>query len=139
MSKVRYSATFTLPDGGEFVLTRGSREDYGYTFAWILLAGDGDRLERGAILAKGFSRTRQNAEQAANAGVKYASDRTALVAPVTKEGARMARTFDVGGRVKFSCADCGFSTEWLPAFKGKVGRRGLPCPRCNPGEDGGAS
>jgi hypothetical protein len=87
MTKVRYSATFTLPDGEEFTLTRGSREDYGYTFAWILLAGVDDRLEQGAVIAKGFSRTRPNAESAANAGRKYAPDRVALVAPVTKGGA----------------------------------------------------
>jgi hypothetical protein len=37
MSKVRYSATFQLPNGEEFVFTRESREDYGYTWAWLLL------------------------------------------------------------------------------------------------------
>jgi hypothetical protein len=87
VSKVRYSATFALPDGGEFTLTRGSREDYGYTFAWLLLAGFGERVERGEIIAKGFSRTRHHAEQAANAGLKYGQGRVALFAPVTKGGA----------------------------------------------------
>jgi hypothetical protein len=85
MSKVRYTATFLLPDGSEFVITRGSREDYGYTVAWILLAGADDRLERGAVVAKGFSRTRHNAESAVRNGVQ--NGRIALFAPVTKGGA----------------------------------------------------
>jgi hypothetical protein len=78
MSKTRYSATFTLPDGSEYVLTRGSRQDYGYTVAWILVS-----TESGAVVAKGFSRTRQNAESATR-GVW--NDRIALYAPVTKNG-----------------------------------------------------
>jgi hypothetical protein len=87
MSKVRYSATFSLPDGSEYVLTRGSRQDYGYTVAWLLLAGDDDRLEHGAVLVKGFSRTRQLAESAARPGLQNGQGRIALFAPVTKGGA----------------------------------------------------
>lgn len=87
MSKVRYFATFTLPDGTEFMLTRGSREDYGYTCAWLLLAGVGDRLEHGAIIAKGFARNRALAESAVRSGLRYAEGCTALYAVVTKGGA----------------------------------------------------
>jgi hypothetical protein len=84
MSKVRYSATFTLPDGSEFVFTRGSKEDYGYTFAWLLLAGVNDPMPQGTVLAKGFPRTRENAESAGRTGVQSGRGRTALFAPVTK-------------------------------------------------------
>jgi hypothetical protein len=84
MSKTHYSATFTLPDGGEFVLTRGSRQDYGYTVAWTLLAGDDDRLEKGAVINKGFSRDRRLAESAVRPGL--VGGRVALYAPVTKNG-----------------------------------------------------
>jgi hypothetical protein len=71
MSRVHYTAAFTLPDGSVFTLTRGSRQNYGYTVAWLLLAGAGERLEQGAVIAKGFSRTRKNAERAAHAGLHY--------------------------------------------------------------------
>jgi len=84
MSKVRYSATFQLPNGEEFVFSRESREDYGYTWAWLLLAGVADQMKQGAILAKGFSQTRQNAESAAQVSVKVGKGRVALFAPVTK-------------------------------------------------------
>jgi hypothetical protein len=84
MSKVRYSATFQLPNGEEFVFTRESREDYGYTWAWLLLAGLGDDMKQGAVLAKGFSQTRKNAENAAQVGVKIRQGRVALFAPVAK-------------------------------------------------------
>jgi hypothetical protein len=77
MSKVRYTAMFNLPDGGEFKLTRGSREDYGYTHAWIVIEND-------AVVAKGFSRTHYNADQAAQRCVKDREGRTALLATVTK-------------------------------------------------------
>jgi hypothetical protein len=87
MSKVRYSATFALPDGGEFILTRGSREDYGYTWAWLLLAGVNERVKQGEIIAKGFSGTRQLAESAGRTGLKYGQERAVLFAPVTKGGA----------------------------------------------------
>ena len=84
MSKIRYHATFSLPTGGEFVLTRGSLRDYGYTYAWLLLAGEADRLPQGEILAKGFSRDRRLAESAVRPGL-YGS-RSALFAPVSKIG-----------------------------------------------------
>jgi hypothetical protein len=84
MSKVRYSAKFVLPDGQELTLTRGSKEDYGYTWAWILLAGADDWKEQGAVLNKGFSRTRRHAERAAQAGLRFKPDRVALYAEVTK-------------------------------------------------------
>ncbi len=97
MSKVRYSATFTLPDGSEFVFTRGSREDYSYTWAWLLIEGDKtDAVAKGVVgveaipfrvIAKGFSRTRENAESAARTGLKFGHGRIALYAPVTKGGA----------------------------------------------------
>lgn len=77
MSKTRYSATFSLPDGSEFVLTRGSIRDYGYTVAWLLVDGD-------KIVAKGFSRDRRLAESATRNGVQ--NGRIALYAPVTKNG-----------------------------------------------------
>jgi hypothetical protein len=83
MSKVRYSATFVLPDGGQFTITRGSRMDYGYTVAWAVLRNGWAALpieERFA--ASGFSRTRENAEKAA-----APAHRLALYAPVTKGGA----------------------------------------------------
>jgi hypothetical protein len=84
MSKTRYSATFTLPNGEEFTLTRGSRQDYGYTVAWLLLAGDGDRLEKGAIVNKGFSRDRRTAESRMRSAL--GGGRVVLFAPVTKNG-----------------------------------------------------
>ncbi len=87
MAKTRYSATFTLPDGTAFTLTRGSQQDYGYTVAWLLLAGDDDRLERGAILAKGFSRDHRLAESAVRPDLQRVEGRVALYAPVTKGGA----------------------------------------------------
>jgi hypothetical protein len=79
MSKVRYSATFTLPDGSEYVPTRGSRQDYDYTVAWLLVEGDSK------IVAKGFSRDHRVAESAARLGLR--EGRIALYAPVTKGGA----------------------------------------------------
>jgi hypothetical protein len=84
MSKVRYSATFTLPDGSEYVLTRGSREDYGYAVAWLLLAGDNDRVSEGTIIAKGFSRDRRTAESRMRSAL--GDRRVVLFAPVTKGG-----------------------------------------------------
>jgi hypothetical protein len=84
MAKTRYSATFSLPDGSEFVLTRGSREDYGYTVAWLLLAGDDDRVEKGAVSAKGFSRDRATAESRMRSAL--GGGRVTLFAPVTKGG-----------------------------------------------------
>jgi hypothetical protein len=96
MSKVRYSATFTLPDGSEFLLTRGSRQDYGYTVAWLLLDGDkADARAAGAagveaipfrVVAKGFSRDRRLAESATRIMVRDGGC-IALFAPVTKGGA----------------------------------------------------
>jgi hypothetical protein len=80
-SKTRYSATFMLPSGSEFVLTRGSRQDYGYTGAWIVLNA------HGAVIGKGFSRERERAEYEAGRYVQADPTRTAMVAPVTKEGA----------------------------------------------------
>ncbi len=80
MSKTRYTATFKLPDGGEYKLTRGSREDYGYTTAWIV-------IENGTIVGKGFSRTHFNADREAQRYVKGREGRIALLAPVTKGGA----------------------------------------------------
>jgi hypothetical protein len=77
MSKVHYSATFSLPDGSEYVLTRGSRQDYGYTVAWLLV-DDNNR-----IVGKGFARDRWLAESATR-GIW--NDRIALYAPVTKGG-----------------------------------------------------
>jgi CRISPR/Cas system-associated exonuclease Cas4 (RecB family) len=77
MSKVRYTATFKLPDGGEYKLTRGSREDYGYAYAWLV-------LENGAIVAKGFSRTHYNADREAQRYVMDREGRIALLAAVTK-------------------------------------------------------
>jgi hypothetical protein len=85
VSKTRYSATFTLPDGSEFVLTRGSLQDYGYTVAWILLAGDDDSREKGAIVAKGFSRDRRTTETRLRSAL--GGGRAILWAPVTKGGA----------------------------------------------------
>jgi hypothetical protein len=86
MSKVRYSAMFTLPDGSPFVLTRGSRQDYGFTWAWLLLAGaDDEYWEAGAVISKGFSRTRHHAESAARQALR--DGRIALYAPVAKGGA----------------------------------------------------
>jgi hypothetical protein len=79
MSKVRYSATFSLPDGSKLVLTRGSRQDYGYTVAWLLLDG-GNK-----IVAMGLSRDRQLAESAARQGLR--DGRVALYAEVIKGGA----------------------------------------------------
>jgi hypothetical protein len=79
MSKTRYSATFSLPDGSEHVLTRGSRQDYGYTVAWLLVDGSSK------IVAKGFSRDRRLAESATRNGVQ--NGRIAMYAPVTKGGA----------------------------------------------------
>jgi hypothetical protein len=81
MSKVRYSATFTLPDGGELVLTRASRMDYGYTAAWCVLDA------QGGIVGKGFSRERERAEYEAQRYLQVDQTRTAMVAPVTKGGA----------------------------------------------------
>jgi hypothetical protein len=85
MSKVRYSATFTLPDGTEFVFKRGSRQDYGYTVAWLLLAGDNDRVPEGAVIAKGFSGDRRSAESRMRSAL--GDRRVVLYAPVTKGGA----------------------------------------------------
>jgi hypothetical protein len=85
MAKTRYSATFILPNGEAFTLTRGSQQDYGYTVAWLLLAGDDDRLEHGAIVAKGFSRTRALAESRMRSAL--GGGRVALYAPVAKGGA----------------------------------------------------
>jgi hypothetical protein len=79
MTKVHFSATFSLPDGSEYVLTRGSRQDYGYTVAWLLVDGNNK------IVAKGFSRDRRLAESAARQGLR--DGRVALYAPVTKGGA----------------------------------------------------
>jgi hypothetical protein len=80
MSRIRYSATFQHPGGGQFTLTRVSRQDYGYAVAWCV-------MEHGVIRSKGFSRTRENAESAARAVSKFGQDRIALFAPVTKGGA----------------------------------------------------
>jgi hypothetical protein len=52
--------------------------------AGLLLADAGDYLKRGAVLAKGFSRTRQSGESTAQVGVKAGKARVALFAPVTK-------------------------------------------------------
>jgi hypothetical protein len=82
--KTRYSATFTLPDGSEHVLTRGSLKDYGYTWAWLLL--EGDKAGPFRIVNKGFSRDRRLAESAVRGTL--ADHRIALFAPVTKGGAR---------------------------------------------------
>jgi hypothetical protein len=79
MSKVRYSATFTLPDGSEYVPTGGSRQDYDYTVAWLLVEGDNK------IVAKGFSRDRRLVESAARIGLR--DGRIAPYAPVRKGGA----------------------------------------------------
>jgi hypothetical protein len=80
MTKVHFSATFSLPDRGEFILTRGSRQDYGHTVAWLLVDGDNQ------IVAKGFSRNRRLAESTARQGPR--DGRVALYAPVTKGGVR---------------------------------------------------
>jgi hypothetical protein len=80
MSKTRYSATFTLPDGSKFVLTRGSRQDYGYTCAWCV-------MEQGVISGHGFSKTQALAEQYTRDWLRHGQDRIALYAPVTKGGA----------------------------------------------------
>jgi hypothetical protein len=79
MSTVHFFATFSLPDGSTFVLTRGSQQDYGYTWAWLLLDGNNK------IVAKGFSRDRRLAESAARQGLKEV--RVALFAEVIKGGA----------------------------------------------------
>jgi hypothetical protein len=79
MTKVHFSATFSLPSGSEFVLTRSSRQDY-HTVAWVLVDGDNK------IVAKGFSRDRRLAESAARLGLR--EGRIALYAPVTKGGVR---------------------------------------------------
>jgi hypothetical protein len=81
MSKVRYSATFTLPDGSEFVLTRGSRQDYGYVAAWIVLDA------KSAVVGKGFSRAWERAQYEADRYTQADRTRTAMVAAVTKGGA----------------------------------------------------
>jgi hypothetical protein len=78
MTKVHFSATFSLPSESEFVFTRSSQQDYGYTFAWLLVDGDNK------IVAKGFSRNRRLAESAARQGLR--DGRVALFAPVTKGG-----------------------------------------------------
>jgi len=79
VSKVRYSATFTLPDGSEFAFRLGSIRDYGYTVAWLLVDGNNK------IVAKGFSRDKQYARAAVSVGLRCG--RTVLYAPVTKGGA----------------------------------------------------
>jgi hypothetical protein len=86
MAKTRYFATFSLPDGSEFLLTRGSRQDYDYTWAWLVLAGDGERVKPGTIIGKGFTRSRMYADQYANDWLRCGRGRTALFAPVTKGG-----------------------------------------------------
>ncbi len=96
MSKTHYSATFSLPDGSEFKLTRGSRQDYGYTWAWLLIEGDKAAARAAGavgvdaipyrVVAKGFYRDRRLAESAVRASLR--DDRIALFAPVTKGGAR---------------------------------------------------
>jgi hypothetical protein len=80
MTKVPFSATFSLPSGSEFVFTRSSRRDYGYTVAWVLVDGNNK------IVAKRFSRDRRLAESAARLGLR--EGRIALYAPVTKGGVR---------------------------------------------------
>lgn len=78
MALVKYSATFTLPNGKTHKVTRGSRQDYGYTFAWIVVD------ENCHVLIKGFSRTAEKARQSAEACARYAEGRRALYADVTK-------------------------------------------------------
>jgi hypothetical protein len=78
MYSTRFSATFSLPSEDEFILTRVSKRDYGYTVAWIVID------QQTAIVGKGFSRNRWCAEKAARTYERWGEGRTALYAPVAK-------------------------------------------------------